>query len=250
MPHPRTSTGPRAARPTRAALLVVLTLLLTVGLAGPAAAHASLVGSDPADGATLAAAPARITLTFDDALEAFEPVVTLTGPDGNQYQSGAAVIDGVTLSTAIQPLPAAGTYTIAYRVVSDDGHPVEGQLRFDLAAPASSPSSSPSSSPGPTSGPAATSTAPASATGGGTGGPATGSTSPPASSATTSPSPSGTETATETATAPASSSGGWSAWQWLAVALFAVLGFGVAMIVRRRLAGRATGGPDSDEPGR
>jgi len=215
-----------ATRTVRVLVVLALTLLATLGLAGTASAHATLIGSDPADGATLQAPPTTVTLTFDDTLENFEPVVTVTGPDGNQYQSGATTIDGVTLSSAVLPLTAAGTYTIAYRVVSDDGHPVEGQVRFDLAVPApvsqapvDTPVTTASASPTPTSsGSAPSSSAPSS--------------SAPSSSA----SASAASTVTTGADAAASSSStGWSVWQWLGVAVFLVLAFGASMVVRRRL---------------
>ena len=210
-----------ATRTVRVLVVLALTLLATLGLAGTASAHATLIGSDPADGATLQAPPTTVTLTFDDTLENFEPVVTVTGPDGNQYQSGATTIDGVTLSTAVLPLTAAGTYTIAYRVVSDDGHPVEGQVRFDLAVPApvsqapvDTPVTTASASPTPTSsGSAPSSSAPSSSA-----------TAPAASTVTT-----GADAAAS------SSSTGWSVWQWLGVAVFLVLAFGASMVVRRRL---------------
>ena len=83
------------ARTVRVLAVLALTLLATLGLAGTASAHATLIGSDPADGADVQTAPTDVTLTFDDSLENFEPVVTVTGPDGNQYQTGTTTIDGV-----------------------------------------------------------------------------------------------------------------------------------------------------------
>lgn len=212
-----------AARPLRVALVVALVLLATVGLAGPAAAHATLIGSDPADGASLTAAPTTVTLTFDDALAEFEPVVTVTGPDGNQYQSGPATVDGAKLTSAVAPLTAAGAYTIAYRVVSDDGHPVEGQLHFELAVPA----------PGTTAVPAVPSPSPA----------APSVTSP----AVTSPSSSaGSPAPVTTGGEPAAgSTGSWSAWNWLMIAALILLASAVSIVVRRRLAaGRNTRSTD------
>jgi len=219
-------TLPRAGGPARVVLILALALLVTVGLVGTASAHATLIGSDPADGAKLSAAPTTVTLTFDDSLENFEPVVTVTGPDGGQYQAGEATIDGATLSSPVLPLTAAGTYTIAYRVVSDDGHPVEGQVRFDLAVPPpalSTPAGSiASSTPAQSALPSST----------------------PASSASAS-SPVAATVTSSADTAASASSSGWSTWQWLGVGLFIILAFGASMIVRRRLEARA--GPRSDD---
>lgn len=207
-------------RPPRVVLVVALALLATIGFAGTASAHATLIGSDPADGATLQAAPTVVTLTFDDSLENFEPVVTVTGPDGNQYQSGAATINGPTLSSAVLPLTAPGAYTIAYRVVSDDGHPVEGQVRFDLAAPV----------------PSAAAAAPA---------PSSAATSPvgsPSPSAVATTSGGATSSVAEPVTqtsAPAAGSSPWSATGWLMIAALLLLASVASIVVRRRLAAGA-----------
>lgn len=233
----------KATRTVRVVIVVALAMLATVGLAGNASAHATLIGSDPADGATLQAAPTTVTLTFDDSLENFEPLVTVTGPDGNQYQSGPADIDGAILSSAVTPLTAPGSYTIAYRVVSDDGHPVEGQVRFELAAPAgaapggaapSSTAAAPPAGSSPVSASAANSAVnsavPSTATSSGA---------PPAAGQTTEP--------------PAQSSGSWSTWNVILIAAVVLIASSVSIIVRRRMVAgakaRSVDGPD-ERPGR
>lgn len=241
MAHPGAATAPRtvrAAGPVRGAVVAVLVLLATVGFALPAAAHASLIGSDPADGATLATAPARVTLTFDDTLEDLGAVVTVTGPDGAEYQAGDAVVDGVTLSTAVQPLPAAGTYSVAYRVVSDDGHPVEGQLRFALAAAPASTPAGPATSPVTTSG--APTTPAGSTTTASPGAPATG-TQNTVTPATVTPA----SVTNDTGVAAAGSTGGSPVWPWLVVALAVIGAIGAALFLRRR---KAAGAPGPDGP--
>jgi methionine-rich copper-binding protein CopC len=105
---------------------------LTVGAALPAAAHNVLTGSDPTDGATLKSAPTSVTLTFDQTVQNFEPVLTVTGPNGNQFQTGAPEVKDNTIATAVQGAGPAGLYTIAYRIVSADGHPVTGSVSYTL----------------------------------------------------------------------------------------------------------------------
>jgi hypothetical protein len=56
-------------------------------------------------------------------------------------------------------LTEPGRYTVAYRVVSSDGHPIQGRTAFVLDVPAPTPSASPTSAtPSPTATPTATST--------------------------------------------------------------------------------------------
>ena len=113
---------------------------LVVGLflagAGPAAAHDVLVGSDPADGASLTTVPAQVSFTFDQPVQNFDPVVAITGPDGVSHTSnGVSVLGNVVSAPFGQTV--AGRYIAAYRIISADGHPVTGEIRFTVAAGAS-----------------------------------------------------------------------------------------------------------------
>jgi copper resistance protein C len=114
---------------------------MVIGLLGaligvhPAAAHNSLVSSDPKNGAQLARPPAVIRLTFLSRLDPASAKVTLTGLDGRGAQGGAPRFDGSRVSIPFAPGPA-GRYTISYRIVSSDGHPVTGAVRFTLIGPA------------------------------------------------------------------------------------------------------------------
>ena len=83
----------------------------TVGLAGPAAAHHALTGSDPAAGATVDDPPTSISLTFDQPVQGsdvFQTLVVVTGPDDQQYQDGPPTTAGDVITTAVAPLTAAG----------------------------------------------------------------------------------------------------------------------------------------------
>ncbi len=116
---------------------VLLTLALAaigaVVFASPALAHDVLISSTPADKASLSTAPTTMTFTFDQPVQNFAPVIAVTGPDGKQYQSGSATVNGNTVSSAMG-LGPTGTYTASYRIVSADGHPVTGQITFTLTA--------------------------------------------------------------------------------------------------------------------
>jgi copper resistance protein C len=105
--------------------------LLALGLAAPASAHAALTGTDPEDGATLAEAPAEVTATFSEILDEASTEIAVTDPSG-------AVIDVVDPSydgdTFIQPMlyTTPGEYTLAFRVISEDGHRVDDAIEFTV----------------------------------------------------------------------------------------------------------------------
>ena len=122
----------------RGALLIWLAgLALALG-PSPAAAHASLVSSTPAQGARLDALPEQVRLEFSDAVLA-PAYVVITGPDGRSATRGEPEVQGAVVTQATAGGPAGG-YTLAYRAVSEDGHVVTGQIGFAVGEGASVPS--------------------------------------------------------------------------------------------------------------
>lgn len=123
------------AAPSRVLVVAVLGLLGVLVAGAPAFAHARLLSSDPADGASLAIAPERVSLTFNEDMPAEFSTITVIGPDGAAWHAGELTANGPTISTAVRPLGPAGWYEIGYRVVSRDGHPIQGSVAFTLTAP-------------------------------------------------------------------------------------------------------------------
>jgi len=141
-----------------AALPLALALTLT-GAVAPAFAHTGIEGTVPADGETLTVLPDYFSVTASEELnditgegEGF--ALHIIGPDGARLDTGEVIIEGRVASTpAVVDEP--GTYTFAYQVVGEDGHPVAGETTFVWApdgvdsgtnaadAPATSPGSAP-----------------------------------------------------------------------------------------------------------
>src|SRR4249919_719872 len=112
-------------------LLVILPLLLAPS---PLWAHAYLVKSVPAQRAVLHRSPANIQLRFNERLEPQYSSLSLTDADGKPVETGKAEVsseDPKQLSATIKPLPP-GRYLIKYRVLSVDGHIVQGQFPFTV----------------------------------------------------------------------------------------------------------------------
>jgi copper resistance protein C len=180
-------------------VLVTGTLILAgafasvVTSAAPASAHAALVRATPADGAVLGTAPSSVTLQFDDPISTSFATLTVTGPDGATVSSGRASVSGNKVSGALDDGLAPGRYRTVFRVVSEDGHPVNGQLTFTVKLPGGAPP--PPTTPG----------APATGTTSGGATPGSPSTTP----ADGAPSPSGDPGASSTA---AGSTAGGSSW--------------------------------------
>lgn len=110
-------------------LLVMVAAMLGTGTAS---AHSAVVGSTPENGSSLAQAPEKVAVTFNEALQSQFAALTVTGPDGNLWTKSDPSVEGPTVSADLGELGPVGVYTIAYRVTSADGHPVNGTLSFTL----------------------------------------------------------------------------------------------------------------------
>jgi copper transport protein len=110
-------------------LLAGITFLLLLVGAGPAWAHATLEGTDPADGALLATAPATVTLTFSEPITVDDGGVRLLTPAGTELPATVTTIDNRVVITPVTTL-GTGTVIVSWQVISADSHPVSGGFTF------------------------------------------------------------------------------------------------------------------------
>ncbi|HYE93903.1 MAG TPA: copper resistance CopC family protein [Terriglobales bacterium] len=113
-----------------------LALALAVLLALPAAAnaHAVLTKSSPARRAVLVISPPKVELVFNERLEAAYSTASVWTTSNIRIDEGKAVVgpeDPRRLSVALPPLKG-GQYVVKYRVLSVDGHLVEGTVPFEI----------------------------------------------------------------------------------------------------------------------
>ncbi|GAA0604416.1 hypothetical protein GCM10009547_02710 [Sporichthya brevicatena] len=116
-------------------VVALLSGLALLGLATPAAAHASLIGTAPRPDQVLAAAPKTVSLTFSDAIDLKTALVQVLEPSGAPLAVSDPVHVAANPNTLEVTLPAdlaQGTRTVLYRVVSADGHPLQGSFRFSV----------------------------------------------------------------------------------------------------------------------
>ncbi|RZQ59589.1 copper resistance CopC family protein [Amycolatopsis suaedae] len=126
---------------------LALGFLALPALAGTAAAHTTLAGSDPAEGAALDKAPTQLKLKFSGQVQSGGASITVTGPDGSAWQVGELGFAGTEVIAPVTPSGPAGLYQAKYVVTAADGHEVDGIIRFTLTVPAAAPVPAPASAP-------------------------------------------------------------------------------------------------------
>jgi copper resistance protein C len=120
----------------RRTLLVVAALLAVLLPGTPAWAHTTLVSCDPAEDATLGKAPTEVTLVFSRKLKPDFATIVLSDAAAQRIPASTPAVDDVNGTITVGRPLGNGVYTVAYRVVSLDGHTVQGAYPFVVADPA------------------------------------------------------------------------------------------------------------------
>ena len=136
----------------RATLL--LTLILWIGIPMPTAlAHVDLVSAIPNKNAHLTSIPPQVRLEFGEKLlilgKAQTNVLVVRDANGIQVDNSDSKVSGRFLTVSVNATGVGGTFTVSWRVVSVDGHPVAGSYQFStptavVISPALTPDSKPS----------------------------------------------------------------------------------------------------------
>jgi len=125
--HPRPSSLNLRALAACALLLGVL-----IFGAAPASAHAVLTRVSPEPDAVLEESPKEISLSFTETISIPAQGIRLFDPSASEVSGVTAVARGNTMTAQVPLLTADGSYTVAWKAVSADGHAVSGAYLFHL----------------------------------------------------------------------------------------------------------------------
>jgi copper transport protein len=127
-PRPR-RISPRSALAT----VALVALVLTLATAAPASAHADLLETTPAPEEVLDDGPDTVDLRYTEPVQASSGGVRVFGPDGERVDRGSIdQRDGGELLRVPIEAGDEGTYTVSWRVTSEDGHTISGAFVFHV----------------------------------------------------------------------------------------------------------------------
>ena len=116
--------------------VLVLSALLVIGQPVSANAHTELISSMPVAGAVVEQWPTEISLTFNEDLitvgDEKSNFLVVNNAVGDQISADDEVLDGSKITVSLDPNTITGPVLVYYRVVSADGHPVEGEYSFNF----------------------------------------------------------------------------------------------------------------------
>ena len=132
---------------TLATLLTTVVAAMFIAIPAPAAAHAALATSSPVDGTQLDRMPGAVSITLNERVRT-PAFLVLTDERDARVNSDQVRIgsDGKTVITEVPTDADPGEYSMSYRVVSEDGHPVTGTIGFTVEQPSSPSPADPSQS--------------------------------------------------------------------------------------------------------
>lgn len=113
--------------------IIVAALLLMLVMPFTAHAHTALTSSNPAEGQKLAEAPKELELAFGTIIEEGS-TMTLKGPETDVALDDISISENVMKGLINEEL-MNGQYIISWKIIGEDGHPIEGEILFSLEAP-------------------------------------------------------------------------------------------------------------------
>jgi copper transport protein len=125
--------------PWRAAVVAAVALLALL-LPARALAHAQLVKTEPGNDAVLPEQPRWVTLRFNEPVETAFGSVRVYDSQARRIDAGDVTrSDERSVEIGVEDRLRDGTYTVTWRAISADGHPVSGAFVFHVGAPGANP---------------------------------------------------------------------------------------------------------------
>jgi copper transport protein len=136
----------KARRFLGALLLVTFTAVAGIaGTPGTAGAHASVASTSPTDGEILEDRPGSVVIEFNEKVNVSENSVRLVDSAGEQrslVENGRNEVGaGVEITWVVPDDLEEGWHAVAWRAVSEDGHPINGSFTFYYGDPGAAGSS-------------------------------------------------------------------------------------------------------------
>jgi copper transport protein len=134
--------GRRTHRARACAGVLAVTASLVVLAAGPAGAHAIVKSTEPRIDEVVDTAPAEVVMEFNEPVEISFGSIRVFGTDGGRVDAGETEYVSGAPDAVRVPLERSlprGTYTVAWRIVSADGHAIGEAFVFHIGEPGQNP---------------------------------------------------------------------------------------------------------------
>lgn len=133
----------------RVSIGLLALLLFSISNIYSSSAHSSMIEQFPKGNETISDMPLEVKLSFDEELLDLGSgnSVIVRNPEGTEITTGPTVLLSSKISRKLTASTLPGKYSVSYRVVSADGHVVEGTYQFTLRTKSESKSPTPTAVP-------------------------------------------------------------------------------------------------------
>lgn len=140
-----------SARTTAVLTTLLLSASVVLGTASPAAAHDDFVSSYPTADSTINGSPDEISLMFNGTLTGGDDatVVEVIDESGANVAVDPPTVSGDSITQHLSPDAATGIFTVRWKTVSADGHPINGEYVYTVTPATDTEPSTPTTSPTP-----------------------------------------------------------------------------------------------------
>ncbi|WP_378126963.1 copper resistance CopC family protein [Cohnella boryungensis] len=130
---------------------IMIVVLSIIAAPTSALAHTGLKASTPAGNQVADTEVEEIVMSFNTGIEA-KSSFKVTDAQGNEHELSSNTVKGSTMSGTLEKPLTDGEYTVDWKIIGEDGHPIKGSFGFRVAVPvveSPAPSASESSAPAP-----------------------------------------------------------------------------------------------------
>lgn len=111
--------------------LVLMLCLFTFMIPNLASAHTGLKSSNPSEGEVIKEELKEITLQFETEIENLSTMKVIK-EDGTEIELDSVTIEEKAMSGLLPNSIENGSYTIDWKIIGTDGHPIEGKIPFNV----------------------------------------------------------------------------------------------------------------------
>lgn len=109
-----------------------LIAVLSVAMQGVASAHAVVTDIQPDPDSVLGSAPKQVRVDFNEPVSTTETGIRVFDPAGAEVPGLRTTAKDTAITAELPTLGEEGSYTVAWKVISADGHAIDGAFLFSV----------------------------------------------------------------------------------------------------------------------
>jgi copper resistance protein C len=113
--------------------ILFMLCLFTLMFPTLSSAHTGLESSNPAEGEVVKEELKEITLQYKTQIENLS-TMKIVKDDGQEVKLDSVIVQEKTMSGVLPHSLENGSYTIQWKIIGTDGHPIEGDIPFSVQA--------------------------------------------------------------------------------------------------------------------